>query len=91
MWDSPSLRTRAHRAPTMYSPSMTEIVRIELGASIFEAERIVQEAVTAGLTVELLRNEHPETGGAFALGSCALLVAGTDEADLRQLLAEYGY
>ncbi len=75
----------------MYSPNMTKVVRIELGASIFEAERIVQEAAAADLTVELLRNEHPETGGAFALGSCALLVTGNDEADLRELLADYGY
>ena len=70
---------------------MTEVVRIELGASIVEAERIAQDAVAAGLTVELLRNEHLDAGGGFGLGNCALLVGRTDEAKLRELVAEYGY
>jgi len=73
------------------SPHMTEVVRIELGASILEAELIVGEANAVGLKVQLLRNEHPETGGLFALGNCALLVAETDESDLRELLASYGF
>jgi len=70
---------------------MTEVVRIELGASILEAELIVGYATTAGLKVQLIRNEHPETGGSFALGNCALLVTETDESDLRELLATYGF
>lgn len=70
---------------------MTDVVRIELGLSILQGELIVQEAAAAGLRVSLLRNEHPETGASFALGTCALLVAADDEDDLRQLLAESGY
>ncbi len=70
---------------------MSDVVRIEIGSSIFEGELIVQEAKAAGLRVELLRNEHPETGGFIALGTCALLVAAEHEADLRALLATFGY
>ncbi len=65
--------------------------RIELGTSILQGEMIVQAATAAGLQVRLLRNEHPETGASFALGTCALLVSADDEADLRQMLAESGY
>ena len=74
-----------------YAHIMADVVRIELGASILEGERIVQEANAAGLQVQLLRNEHPETGASFALGSCALLVSAADETDLRHLLADFGY
>ncbi len=70
---------------------MADVVRIELGSSLIEGERIVQEASVAGLKVELLRNSHPETGASFAIGTCAVLVSATDEADLRDLLAEFGY
>ena len=70
---------------------MSDIVRIELGGSILEGELIAQQAAAAGLRVELIRNEHPETGAAFALGSCALLVAAEHETELRELLAEHGY
>ena len=70
---------------------MADVVRIELGSSLIEGERIVQEATAAGVKVELLRNNHAETGASFALGTCAVLVSATDEADLRDLLAEFGY
>ncbi|MGB3733543.1 MAG: hypothetical protein WA964_01205 [Ilumatobacter sp.] len=70
---------------------MSDVVRIEVGSSIIEAELIIQEAQAAGLRAELLRNEHPETGGFVALGSCAMLVAAEHESDLRELLATYGY
>jgi hypothetical protein len=70
---------------------VTDIVRIELGVSILQGELIAQEATAAGLRVQLVRNEHPETGGAFALGNCALLVAAEHEAEVRELLAERGY
>lgn len=70
---------------------MSDVVRIEVGSSIFEGEMMVQEAKAAGLRVELLRNEHPETGGFIALGTCALLVAAEHEAELRELLATFGY
>jgi hypothetical protein len=74
-----------------YVGVVSDVVRIELGASILEGELIAQEAAAAGLRVQLLRNEHPETGAAFALGTCALLVAGEDELEVRELLAEHGY
>jgi hypothetical protein len=70
---------------------VSDIIRIELGVSIVEGELIAQVAEAAGLRVQLLRNEHPETGGAFALGNCALLVAAEHEAEVRELLAEHGY
>ena len=70
---------------------MSDVVRIEIGSSIFEGEMIVQEAQAAGIRVELLRNEHPETGGFIALGRCAVLVAGEHESDLRALLETFGY
>ena len=59
--------------------------------SILEAELIAQEAQAAGLRVQLIRNEHPETGAAFALGTAALLVAAEHEVEVRGLLAEHGY
>jgi hypothetical protein len=68
-----------------------EVVRIEIGHSILDAERIAQLATASGLQVQLLRNEHPETGSLIALGTCVLLVSRQDEADLRQLLADFGY
>ena len=74
-----------------YALGMPDIVRIELGSSILQGEMIVQAATEAGIKVQLLRNEHPETGASFALGTCALLVSADDEEDLRQLLAESGF
>ena len=74
-----------------YVDVVGDVVRIELGVSILEGELIAQQAEAAGLRVQLLRNEHPETGAAFALGSCVLLVAGEHEAEVRELLAEHGY
>jgi hypothetical protein len=74
-----------------YVGVVTDVVRIELGVSILQGELIAAEAEAAGLRVQLLRNEHPETGAAFALGTCALLVAARDEADVRELIAEHGY
>ncbi len=68
-----------------------DVVRVELGMSLLEAELIAQRATAAGLRVELLRNLHPETGGVFALGGSALLVRSSDEADLRELLSSSGY
>ena len=70
---------------------MSGVVRIELGVSILRGQLIEQEAKTSGLRVELVRNEHPETGAAFALGTCALLVAADDEAEVRELLSAHGY
>jgi hypothetical protein len=35
--------------------------------------------------------QRPETGAAFALGTCALLVAAEHQAKVRELLAEHGY
>ncbi len=70
---------------------MSDVVRIEIGSSIFEGELIVQQAQAAGLRAELVRNEHPETGGFVSLGSCALLVASEHESELRELLATFGY
>lgn len=68
---------------------MTEVVRIELGSSIIEGELIAAQARSDGLEVELLRNEHPETGSFFALGNCALLVAADDEAAARELVRAF--
>lgn len=70
---------------------MSDVVRVELGATILEGELIAQRAIAAGLRVQLLRNEHPGTGSVFALGRCALLVSADDEAELRRLLIESGY
>ncbi|MDZ7732680.1 MAG: thiamine pyrophosphate-dependent enzyme [Acidimicrobiia bacterium] len=66
-----------------------EIVRIELGGFIMEAEVIAAALEERGIHVEVIRNEHPETGAVFALGSCALLVRDEDEAEVRQYLAEH--
>ena len=74
-----------------YVGVVSEVVRIELGVSILQGELIAQEAEAAGLRVQLLRNEHPETGAAFVLGTSALLVAAEHEAEVRELLAEHGY
>lgn len=74
-----------------YVRDVDDVIRIELGGSILQGELIAQEAAAAGLRVQLLRNEHPETGAAFALGTCALLVTAEDEAEVRQLLAAHGF
>lgn len=70
---------------------MSDVVRIELGASIFEAELLARSLESDGFVVQLLRNEHPETGGVLALGSSALLVRATDEEQVRDRIAEGGY
>ncbi|MDY7105571.1 MAG: hypothetical protein S0880_30670 [Actinomycetota bacterium] len=70
---------------------MSDIVRIDLGASIFEAEILVRSLESDGFTVQLLRNEHPETGGVLALGSSALLVRAAEEEQVRARIAEAGY
>lgn len=70
---------------------MSDVVQIELGTSILEGELIVQTAVERGLRVQLLRNEHPETGGFFSLGGCSMLVHRDDEIALREILADFGY
>ena len=74
-----------------YVGVVSDVVRIELGVSILQGELIAQEAEAAGLRVQRFRNEHPETGAAFALGTCALLVAAEHESEVRELLAEHGY
>jgi hypothetical protein len=70
---------------------LSDVVRIELGVSILQGDLIAREAEAAGLRVQLLRNEHPETGAAFALGTCAPLVGAEHEPEVRELLAEHGY
>ncbi|MCP3935492.1 MAG: hypothetical protein GY708_08990 [Actinomycetia bacterium] len=70
---------------------MPDVVRLELGSSILEAELIVQALADEGITVELLRNEHPGTGAAMALVGCALLVRAEDETIVRARIAELGY
>ena len=87
---APSIR-RSGSPGEQYVGVVSDVIRIELGVSILQGELIAQEAEAAGLRVELLRNEHPETGAAFALGTCALLVAAEHEAEVRELLAEHGY
>jgi hypothetical protein len=74
-----------------YAQDVSDVMRIELGRSILEGEMIAQAAAEAGLHVQLLRNEHPETGGAFALGTCALLVRSDEETEVRELLAGFRY
>ena len=87
-----SIRSAIRRsAGGRYVGVVSDVVRIELGVSILEGELIAQEAEAAGLRVQLLRNEHPETGAAFALGTCALRVPAEHEVEVRQLLAEHGY
>jgi hypothetical protein len=68
---------------------VSEIVRIELGGTLIDAELVTQSLRSRGIKVELIRNEHPETGGFFALGSSALLVFADDEAQVRALLEEH--
>ncbi len=74
-----------------YVHVVSDDVRIGLGISILQGEQIAQEAAAAGLRVQLLRNEYPETGAAAALGMCALLVGADHESDMRRLLAAHGY
>ncbi len=70
---------------------MSDIVRLELGSSIPEAELIVQTLAAGGIFVELLRNEDPGLGAATALVGCALLVGADDESTVRSKTAELGY
>lgn len=82
---------RTAQVPAPRLRSVSDVVRVELGLSILQGEMIAQSAAAAGLKVQLLRNEHPETGAAFALGNCALLVAAEHEDELRRMLADFGY
>ena len=84
-------RDGTERVANRYVGVVSDVVRIELGVSILEGELIAQEVVAGGLRVELVRNEYPETGAMFALGTCALLVAAEHEAELREFLATHGY
>ncbi len=70
---------------------MSEVIRIELGVSIFSAEVIAAALTAEGIGNELLRNEHAETGAANAIGTCALLVAAGDEDRAREIIAKSGY
>ncbi len=70
---------------------MTDIVRLELGSSIPEAELIVQTLAADGISAELLRSEDPGLGAATALVGCALLVRADDESVVRSKIAELGY
>jgi hypothetical protein len=68
---------------------VSEVIRIELGNSLLDAELIAQSLRSRGFRVELVRNEHPETGGFFALGNSALLVFAEDEPEIRTWLEEH--
>jgi hypothetical protein len=68
-----------------------EVLRIDLGVSIIEGEAILQALKGEGLHVQLLRNEHPETGATFALGTCALLIRRDEEPQVREILADFSY
>lgn len=70
---------------------VSHVFRIGLGISILRKGRpITQEAAAAGLRVQLLRDEHPETGAASALLTCTVLVAAGHEPDMRKLPAAHG-
>src|SRR4030095_8700703 len=68
---------------------VSEVIRIELGNSLLDAELIVQSLRSHGFRGELVRNEHPETGGFFALGNSALLVLAEDKPEIRAWLEEH--
>ena len=70
---------------------LSDIVRIELGVSILEGELIAQQAEAAGLRVQLLRNEHPETGAALPSALVPCLSPLETRQRCGELLAEHGY
>lgn len=64
----------------------SDIVRVPLGYDLFRAGVIEAACRDAGYEVRLLRNEHPETGGWFALQPSHLLVRSDDLAEIEEIV-----
>lgn len=58
--------------------STGRVLEVPLGGDLFANEVLVAACRDAGLQVELVRNEHPETGGFVPLGVGYLLVREVD-------------
>lgn len=62
------------------------IVRVHLGYDLLAAEIVRAAIADAGYDVELVRNEHPETGSFTALSESYLLVRSADLEAVRQII-----
>lgn len=63
------------------------IARVFLGYDLFTAEIVRAACEAAGYTVELVRNEHPETGSFTALSESYLLVRDADLEAVQSIIA----
>lgn len=65
-----------------------DLVSIPVGYDLFRANVIEAACVAAGLTVRLIRNEHPETGALVALQPSHLLVLAQDADEVRRIVEQ---
>jgi hypothetical protein len=66
---------------------VSDVVRLDLGDDIFKAQLIAAACEADGSRVQLIRNEHPETGAFHALQPSYLLVAADDVARVQEIIS----
>jgi hypothetical protein len=66
---------------------MSDAVQLDLGNDIFRAEVIAAACRSEGLRVQLLRNDHPETGSFSSLQPVYLLVLADDVARAQEIIS----
>jgi len=67
---------------------MSDAVRLDLGDDIFRAEVIAAACRSDGIRVQLLRNDHPETGGFRSLQPVYLLVLADDVERVQEIISQ---
>ena len=63
-----------------------DVVRLDVGNDIFQAQVIVAACRSEGLRVELLRNDYPETGLFHSLQPSYLLVRAEDVPRVQEII-----
>jgi hypothetical protein len=63
-----------------------DIVSLDVGDDIFRTQVITAACRSEGLRVELVRNDHPETGGFRALQPSYLLVRAEDVPRVQEII-----
>ena len=65
---------------------MSDVARLDVGDDIFRAEVIMAACQSEGFRVELVRNDHPETGGFRSLQPAYLLVRAEDVPRVQEII-----
>jgi hypothetical protein len=66
---------------------VSEFVRLDVGDDIFRAELIAAACEAEGLRVQLIRNEHPQTGALRSVQPAFLIVAPEDVARAQEIIS----